>query len=315
MRLVGKGRGWPRWGATAGAVFVAEPSGVDRKIARVISTLILADGRQVHFGARTEGGSKNHTRYGVLDGGCSVVVKVQATHGQLRREEAALIFVAGQGLPTPSVVGSGTTADGDFFLVLSHEPGTRTHEPEGWQRMGREYARLADTMITDCPLPVIGPAEFADDHARRLDAVSRLLGDRANHEIREAIKHFGRCDELALTHGDPGSGNYLDHHCGGTILDWETASVAPFGIDAGRAAFIALLDNHHTGIPEELRTAFIRGYRAGLPADMSLDDETLHAAILIAALQFTHGRHTQPLRPDRTPKRAVDALTNYLAAR
>lgn len=281
----------------------------------MISTLTLRDGQKVHLGDRTPGGSKNHTRYGTLDNGRPVVVKVQATHGQLPREEAALTFATRQGLPTPTVVGSGSTHDGDFFLVLTKETGIRTNQPDGWQRMGRDYARLASASITDCPLPTIRPEDFAADHAERLNTIKSFLSGQARDEIREAIRHFATTCDLVLTHGDPGSGNYLDHQPGGTILDWETAAVAPFGIDAGRAAFIAILDNDHTGIPDQLHAAFVRGYRAALPAEQSLSDETLHAGILIAALQFIHGRHTQLLRPDRTPQMAVDALNGYLSVR
>lgn len=220
------------------------------RITNVISTLTLPGGQKVHLGDRTQGGSKNHTRYGTLDTGQPVVVKVQATHGQLRREEAALTFATDQGLPTPSVVGSSTTPDGDFFLVLTKEAGVRTNQPDGWQRMGHDYARLASGAITDCPLPTIRPEEFAADHADRLATIKPLLASQAHDEIREAIEHFATTRELVLTHGDPGSGNYLDHQSGGTILDWETASIAPYGIDVGRAAFIALLDLGHTSIPD-----------------------------------------------------------------
>jgi len=278
----------------------------------VTSTLTLPDGQQVHLGERTQGGSKNNTRYGTLGNGRPVVVKIQATHGHLRSEEAALTFAAGQGLPTPTVVGSGVADDGGYFLVLTEEIGSRTNQPDGWQRMGQDYARLAGATIIDCPLPTVRPDRFAADHRERLDAIKAFLTGPAEDEIRRAIRHLANTGRLVLTHGDPGSGNYLDSPAGGTILDWETASVAPFGIDAGRAGFIALLDLGRTGIPDQLHAAFIRGYRAGLPAGQSLTDQTLRAGVLIAALQFIHGRHTQPLRPDRTPQLAVDALTGYL---
>ena len=131
--------------------------------------------------------------------------------------------------------------------------------------------------------------------------------------IERAIRRFESRDQLVLTHGDPGSGNYLDHPDGGVILDWETASISPCGIDAGRAAFIALLDNAHTGIPEQLHTAVVDGYRDGLTAGCALDRETLGAATVVAGLQFIHGRHVQPLRPERTERVAIDVLAAYLA--
>lgn len=91
--------------------------------------------------------------------------------------------------------------------------------------------------------------------------------------------------------------------------------MAPYGIDVGRAAFIALLDNDHTSKPEELRSAVVDGYRAGLAAERPIDDETIRAGTIIAGLQFIHGRHTQPLRSDRTATQAVDILINFLNRR
>ncbi|HEY9291129.1 MAG TPA: aminoglycoside phosphotransferase family protein [Microlunatus sp.] len=279
----------------------------------MISRLLLPDGRTVQLGERTEGGSKNHTRYGTLDDGQPVIVKIQATHGQLPREESALGFAADHGLPAPAVVSSGTTQEGSYFLVLTKEDGVRTNTPDGWQRMGRGYALLSTAPTADCPLPRISAQDFAADHRERLTMIKSLLTEQDHDRIAAAIDHFAGSGEPVLTHGDPGSGNYLDSLQGGTILDWETASIAPFGIDVGRAAFIAYLDNDHTGIPRQLHDAFIRGYRSAL-SDGSLSDDTLHSGTLIAALQFIHGRHTRPLRPDRTPAVAIDALAAYLNA-
>lgn len=79
----------------------------------------------------------------------------------------------------------------------------------------------------------------------------------------------------------------------GIIIDWQTVSVGAFGLDAGRAAFIALMDLGHSGRPAELWASFIDGY-------------------IVAGLQFIHGRFIQPLRPDRTPEAAAAALTQFL---
>lgn len=281
----------------------------------MISTLTLPDGQKVQLGERTPSGSKNDTRYGTLETGRPVVVKVQANHGQLAREAVALTFAASQGLPSPTVVASGTTESGEYFLVLTRENGVRPTDPDGWQRMGRDYARLASATITHCPLPTVQAEDFAADHTERLLTVKSLLTNPMHDQIQEAITRLATNTSLTLTHGDPGSGNYLDNRAGGTILDWETASIAPFGLDVGRAAFIALLDLGDTGIPQQLHTAFVRGYQAALPAEQSISDEVLHAGILVAGLQFAHGRHTRPLRADRTPHMVIDALTAYLEAR
>jgi len=179
--------------------------------------------------------------------------------------------------------------------------------------MGRDFATLAKTSTNSCDLVRTDTRAFADDHLERLDAVSHIIETGQRGEIAAAIEHVRRSASLSLTHGDPGSGNYLDHPSGGTILDWETAHVAPFGLDAGRGAFIALLDLGHTGISCELHDAFIDGYRSNLTDSARLDTQTLHAATLVAALQFIQGRHTRPLRPDRTAQMAIDTTTKYLA--
>lgn len=279
----------------------------------VSDVLALADGRRVDLGDRTSGGSKNQTRFGVLEG-LQVVVKTQSNHGRLRNEEAALGFALARRLPCPNVVATGTTADGTFFLILTREPGHRASTPEGWGRMGRDFATLAGTSIGDCALSRTEPHAFAADHLERLEAVSRIIDTKQRDGIATAIEHFRRCRLLSLTHGDPGSGNYLDHPSGGTILDWETAHIAPFGLDAGRGAFIALLDLGHTGMSQEHHDAFVDGYRSRLAdTNAELDTRTLRAATLVAGLQFIHGRHTRPLRSDRTAQMAIDATTEYMA--
>lgn len=281
-------------------------------IARVSDILTLPDGRVVELGERTSGGSKNHTRFGTMPGGEEVVVKTQASYGRLPEEAAALHYAARYGLPVPRVVGAGNAPDGGFVLVLSREPGTRPIEPDGWHRMGRDLAALTGIPVHDCTLHRTSAHEFVTDHEKRLRAVESLLEEKLAVAVRAAIHHFAANDRLVLTHGDPGSGNYLRNGDAGIILDWETASVAPYGIDAGRGSFIALLDNGHTGIPDQLHAAFVRGYRDGLPRERSLDEETLSAATVIAALQFIHERHVHPLRPDRTPHMAIEVLEDYL---
>ena len=273
-----------------------------------MESVTLPDGRRVTLGERTSGGSKNHTRFGTLPDGRPVVVKQQANHGRLNHEAIALTYAAGCGLRVPRVIDAWRPPEGGYCLVLTREAGVRTHHAAGWRRMGFDLARLAAAPIDDCPLPHVGAEQFATDHLERLAAVRSLINDHADR-VAAAVRHIAT-GRATLTHGDPGSGNYLDHEGGGTILDWETASLAPFGIDIGRAAFIALLDNGNTGIPEELRTAVVAGYRAGLPAP--LDEVTITAGTIVAGLQFIHGRHTQPLRSDRTAKQAVDALIGFI---
>lgn len=275
--------------------------------------LKLPDGGVVELGERTSGGSKNDTRYGVMSGGVQVVVKIQASHGQLGVEEAALRYLARHAVRVPRILSSGTDADGASFLVLSREPGLRPIEPAGWHRLGRDLAALVRVPVGDCTLRRTTATEFVAEHSEWLAVVARLLDGEMARAIDGAIRRFAGSGLLVLTHGDPGSGNYLDHRDAGVILDWETASIGPYGLDAGRAAFIALLDNAHTGIPEQLRAAVVRGYRDGLPARVALDRDTLSAATIVAGLQFIHGRHVQPLRADRTERAAIQVLAAYLA--
>lgn len=273
-------------------------------------TLESPDGLVIKLGDRTPGGSKNHTCYGTLPDGRDVVVKLQASHGRLPDEEIALRYATGRGLRVPQVINSWATADRGYCLVLSREPGRRTDEPDGWRRMGGELARLAAVALRDCPLASVDGDAFRVDHLRRLAVIEPLItGHR--HRLADAVDRLA-AGRPTLTHGDPGSGNYLDHESGGTILDWETATIAPFGIDIGRAGFIALMDLHRTGQPAALNAAVTSGYRAGLGAGPAVDEPTIAAATIVAGLQFVHGRYTRPLRSDRTATMAADVLINYL---
>lgn len=275
--------------------------------------LLLPDGRRIALGERATGGSKNETRYGELDGQ-AVVVKIQRTHGRLRQEEQALLFLSAHALHVPTIISSGTTPGGAPVLAITHEPGAKTDSPAGWYRFGRTLAAVAGVPAQDCPLPRHSSAAFVADHRSRLEAVGAIVDDETAEHVRDALTEFESSDELVVTHGDPGTGNYLDNNAGpGVLLDWETASVSPFGLDLGRAAFIGLLDLHGTGRACELAEAVVHGYREGLDANLSLSDRRLNAAIIITGLQFIHGRLTKPLLPERTAEMATATLRRYLA--
>jgi aminoglycoside phosphotransferase (APT) family kinase protein len=276
-------------------------------------TLRLDDGRVLALGERTAAGSKNETRYGTLSSGQRVVVKIEGVHGRLTKERIALSCAREHGVSVPSLVGEGTTSEGQLFLVLSHENGGRATTPSGWYRLGRDLAALAGVPIDGCPLPQVSPHEFAQDHRNRLGVLGSILDASVVRRIDAAIGRIGRVRSLTLTHGDPGSGNYLDNgHCG-VILDWENATIAPFGLDVGRAAFIALMDLGHTGVPSDLHAAVVQGYRDGLRGSNDLSEELLDSSIVVAGLQFIHGRFVRPLRMDRTHQAAAAALDSYLA--
>lgn len=275
--------------------------------------LRLDDGREVVPGEPTVGGSKNETRYSELGDGQPVVVKIETVHGRLRVEWAALTFASRHGLPVPRPVGRGTTPDGRLFLVLSREDGVRTVTPAGWHRLGRDLAALARVPVDGCPLDRVPPAEFVRDHRDRLGVVEHLLAPPVVRRIAAAVERLGGVDTPVLTHGDPGGGNYLDAGRSGVILDWETATVAPFGLDIGRAMFIGLMDLGHSGRPVELSAAVLDGYRDGLGISGDADPELVDASVVVAGLQFVHRRLVRPLRPDRTPQGAAATLDSYLA--
>lgn len=154
---------------------------------------------------------------------------------------------------------------------------------------------------------------YVEPSQKRLSTVDGLIEVSLSAEIAAAIERVEASDRVVLTHGDPGSGNYLDTGRTGIIIDWETASVGPFGLDAGRAAFIALMDLGHSGRPAALWAALVDGYRNALDDPAELSDELLTAWTIVAGLQFIHGRFIQPLRPDRTPETAADTLTQFLS--
>lgn len=279
-----------------------------------VDAIALGDGRLVELGEPTVGGSKNETRFGRI-GQQRVVVKIQREHGRLRDEEQALQFLAQHGVCVPHVVGSGVAGDGRRYLVISREEGLSTVRPSGWARFGRDLAALLDISTADCSFPRVPTGKFVTDQREHLRLVQPLL----EHDLVEAISHaitrISDGDRLVVTHGDPGSGNYLDNPAGdGLLLDWETASISPFGLDLGRAAFIGLMDLWQSGIPDQLVAAFIGGYtsRSLLAAQMSAD--LLRAWIVVGGLQFIHGRYTEPLMPERTPQVAAHVLETYLAS-
>jgi hypothetical protein len=279
-----------------------------------VEEIAVGDRRVIELGEPIVGGSKNNARFGRV-GQERVVVKVQGTYGRLREEEEALRFLAGHGVCVPRVVDSGVIEDGGRFLAVSQDVGAPSLTAEGWTRCGHDFAGLIDVPIQACPFPRVTTADFVADHRERLDLVRSLLEDDVVQAISSAIAQIAGTGRLVVTHGDPGGGNYLDNPSGrGVLLDWETASVSPLGLDLGRAAFIGLLDLWQTGIPEELSSAFIHGYTSRSATAGELRGDLLHAWIIIGGLQFIHGRYTQPLMPERTPQVAARILENYLAS-
>ena len=279
-----------------------------------MTTIELPDGRVIALGEFTQGGSKNETRFGRMPDGTEVVVKVQRNHGRLRNEAAALRFLASHPVRVPRVIASATLADGAEVLVVTRAAGDRTYTPEGWRQSGRDLAALVGLDTAGWPLETIGTAEFCADHRDRLREIEALLARDVAAAITGALETVSTTRGLVIAHGDPGGGNYVLAAEGtGTLLDWETAVVAPFGLDIGRAAFIGLLDLSGSGLPRQLAAAVVDGYRAGLAPGIEIDDAVLRSWTIVAGLQFIHGRFTRPLLAERTPQAAVEVLERFLA--
>ncbi|MCL2516746.1 MAG: aminoglycoside phosphotransferase family protein [Microbacteriaceae bacterium] len=281
-----------------------------------MDTLALDDGRLVELGDRTPGGSKNETRFGRL-GEQPVVVKIQRSHGRVQEERQALEYLISAGVRVPRVVGSGMTSSGEPILVISREGGSFARTPAGWRRFGRDLAALESVDVSDSPFRCVPMREFVDDHRERLAIVRALLDAELADAIADALRRVEGEERLALTHGDPGTGNYLDtgddaHP--GVLLDWETASVSPFGLDLGRAAFIGLLDLGRSGTPEDLAAAVIHGYRERSVPAAGMSTDLLNSWVAVAGLQFIHGRHLHPLVTERTPQVAASVLRARLSA-
>jgi hypothetical protein len=85
-----------------------------------------------------------------------------------------------------------------------------------------------------CGLSIVDAEAFAAAHAARVAELGLTV---ATGPVPEPAP-------LVFTHGDPGPGNYLDD---GLLLDFESATVAPRGLDIGRAMFIALLGSGPEG--------------------------------------------------------------------
>jgi aminoglycoside phosphotransferase len=281
-----------------------------------VDVIALSDGRLVELGESAANGSKNETRFGRLNGQ-PVVVKTQRSHDNPREEELALRFLNRAGLRVPQVIGSGTAVDGRPLLVISRESGSHSETPEGWERFGRDLAALLDVPVAGCPFRRVSASDFVADHHERLVQVRQLLTHAQMSAIEDSLTRVGVIDRLVVTHGDPGTGNYLDagdDQRAGVLLDWETATVSPIGLDLGRAAFICMLDLRRSGISDQLVPALIRGYTQRSELSAQTGGALLHAWVIVAALQFIHGRHTRPLVPERTPQAAAKVLERYLAS-
>lgn len=239
-------------------------------------------------------GASHTGLYADSDDGRAVFIKLEEDPGRLATEAVALTWAAAHAISVPTPLGYGlASVDGSARVVLITERithGTRPIDSAGWSQMGVALARVADVPIGGCPLKRISNSEFADQHLRMLDEVRRLLSDRLRGDLERAIERT-RSPAFApvLTHGDPGGGNFLCTAAGGVLLDWESAAIVPFGLDFGRAYFIALLDIQGTGRGRSLARAVGFSYLSAAGSHvLSGDDQFTWSTV--AGLQFIFRR-------------------------
>jgi Phosphotransferase enzyme family len=274
---------------------------------------IVLDGTHVTIANPAADGITHTCFFGATDDGRPIFVKIEQEPGRLAIEAAALAWAAKHAIAVPSVIGFGPAdVDGTQKLVLITEQvvdGIRPIDPLGWRRMGMALAALANVPVEGCPLKRFDNAEFAYDQSSKLAAVRHLLPNSVIADIRQAIERTAipRLQPV-FTHGDPGGGNFLYTANRDILFDWECAIVAPFGLDFGRAHFLALLDIQGTGKGRLLADAFRNGYLAAA-GGRSLSNEDRFAWSTVAGLQFTFSRWSRRREPrTRDYHVAIDVL-------
>ncbi len=276
----------------------------------VLPREVVLDGTRVAIETATHDGVSHTGLFGKTHDGTPVFIKIETDSARLATEAAALKWAATHAIPVPAVIGFGVAkVDGARKVVLMTERvtnGVRPIDPAGWRRMGMALAKLADVPIDGCPLRSSSAAEFADEQRSKLDAVRHLLPGGLASDTEGAIERI-RTPRFTpvFTHGDPGGGNFLCTEGGDVLLDWESAMVGPFGLDFGRACFIALLDIQGTGQGRLLAQAVRDGYLSSVRGQ-NLDDEDQRAWKSVAGLQFICGRWSR--RGQARVRSYVDAI-------
>jgi Ser/Thr protein kinase RdoA (MazF antagonist) len=267
-------------------------------------------------------GTRHRVVFGVDEAsGHEVAVKIELIAGALGPERRALEWLTSVGGPSPRLLAAGTLeADGELAgaacLVSDRVAGEPPTTTEGWDRMGRALARLARLPWRGSALATLDHGDFLALHERRVDE----LGEALRRDLRATLPPVPpsyRESPLALAHGDPGPGNFLDDGADGTLIDWEDVTVAPRGLDLGRASFIALLGAGPEGYlardPEARATAVTKGYLAE-STDWSPDEDEIAWWLSVAGVQFAHRRLERAGRPGVSPwLDAVAVLESALA--
>ena len=261
--------------------------------------LVIAGGPTVQLLDRPAQGTGHEVHYGrVVPSGRRVVVKLGRTTGALERERLALAWLSGRRQDiVPKLIAAGTALLGGrqvACLVTERRRGSPPVTIDGWERMGKAHAQMAD-LPSASGLPRIETEAFGRDHARRIAELGDRLSPLADsiHDWEQlAAGQVPGTPPLVLTHGDPGPGNFLDDGTSGTIIDWEQAHLAPQGLDIARLFFIALLGAGPTGyIKSDLQAranAAVAGYLES--SRWRPSDSEARWWTAVAGIQFIHRR-------------------------
>ena len=289
------------------------------------AVLPLADGSGVVITGRPAQGTRHDVLFGRdRSDGAEVVVKIERVAGALANEQVALQWLTGRSHLTPRLrrVSEVPLADGrsPVCLVMDRVSGVAPVQGAGWSRMGTALAQMNAIAWEGTCLPIHQPGAFAESHAGRVrELEGSLTSAIAQPEDLSMIYDLPLgSTALVLTHGDPGPGNFLDDGGVGHLIDFESAQVAPLGLDLGRVMFIALLGSGPEGFP-----ARDHARRARTAATAFLDQtadvwrptrDQLRAWLTVAAIQFAHRRQQRAGQPGVQPAtRAIATLADAVA--
>lgn len=276
--------------------------------------LRLDDGTTIIDLSRPRQGTRHRVLFGVEEAsGRAVAVKVESLPGALEPERRALEWLGAHDGPSPRLRAAGTVMSGaevgGACLVTDRAAGEAPRAAAGWSRLGGALARLSRLPWEGSGLDALDHGEFLAIHERRVDDLGRVLGEEFRERLPAPPPAYVD-SPLALAHGDPGPGNFLDDGGVGTLIDWEDAQVAPRGIDLGRAAFIALVGSGPEGYAAEDQLQRARAVVAGLLAESAgwapATDE-LTWWLTVAGVQFAHRRLERAGEPAVLPW--LDAVT------
>lgn len=285
--------------------------------------LQMCDGLTVQLRDRPAQGTRHDVVFGVVvETGKPVAVKFERIPGTLGRERSALACLGASDGPVPRLPASGSAILGDErveCVVSERRPGSPPANADGWRRMGRAHAVLAERRDLPAELPAFDRATFGQMHARRIRDLGGLLAPRVASipDWRNlASAEVPGSPPQVITHGDPGPGNFLDDGRGGSVVDWEEAQIAPRGLDLARLVLIALLGSGPSGYVardhDRRARAVSEGYFRVLRDDWRPSQAEWRWWTAVAGIQFAYRRWQLGGKPAPWEE-AVDVLLTALA--